>query len=88
MPNECDSNQISHMAVKPPPFRNITLRYGLRIRELWRMLFQDQKRMVSLSEEVGEKGFLESRSPTFRIDSSGKDKRRTGFEGPDWRQKA
>ncbi|GFW04340.1 helitron_like_N domain-containing protein [Trichonephila clavipes] len=36
------------------------------------------------SEEVGEKGLLESRSPTFRIDSSGKDMRRTGFEGPDW----
>ncbi|GFX37008.1 hypothetical protein TNCV_1175081 [Trichonephila clavipes] len=37
---------------------------------------------------MGEKGFLESGSPTFRIDSSGKDTRRTGFEGPDWRQKA
>ncbi|GFW95435.1 hypothetical protein TNCV_1721371 [Trichonephila clavipes] len=48
----------------------------------------DQKRMVLLPEEVGEKGFLESRSPTFRIDSSGKGMRRTGFEGPDWRQKA
>ncbi|GFX14083.1 uncharacterized protein TNCV_612881 [Trichonephila clavipes] len=35
------------------------------------------------SEEVGEKGFLESGSPTFRIDSSGKDMRRTGFEDPD-----
>ncbi|GFU33216.1 retrovirus-related Pol polyprotein from transposon 297 [Trichonephila clavipes] len=32
----------------------------------------DQKRMVLLPEEVGEKGFLESRSPTFRIDSSRK----------------
>ncbi|GFS97801.1 FERM domain-containing protein 4A [Trichonephila clavipes] len=32
----------------------------------------DQKRMVLLFEEVGEKGFLESRSPTFRIDSSRK----------------
>ncbi|GFT70189.1 retrovirus-related Pol polyprotein from transposon 412 [Trichonephila clavipes] len=39
------------------------------------------------SEEVGEKGLLESRSPTFRIDSSGKDMRRTGFEGPDWRRR-
>ncbi|GFU35557.1 hypothetical protein TNCV_4875691 [Trichonephila clavipes] len=39
-------------------------------------------------EEVGEKGYLESGSPTFRIDSSGKDMRRTGFEGPDWREKA
>ncbi|GFU49137.1 hypothetical protein TNCV_573741 [Trichonephila clavipes] len=48
----------------------------------------DQKRMVLLPKEVGEKGFLESRSPTFRIDSSRKDIRRTGFEGPDWRQKA
>ncbi|GFV21909.1 uncharacterized protein TNCV_4525961 [Trichonephila clavipes] len=47
-----------------------------------------QQRMVLLPEEVGEKGFLESRSPTFRIDSSGKDMRRTDFEGPDWRQKA
>ncbi|GFS87702.1 hypothetical protein TNCV_2942781 [Trichonephila clavipes] len=28
--------------------------------------------MVVLPEEVGEKGFLESRSPTFRIDSSRK----------------
>ncbi|GFU49134.1 hypothetical protein TNCV_573711 [Trichonephila clavipes] len=27
----------------------------------------DQTRMVLLPEEVGEKGFLESRSPTFRI---------------------
>ncbi|GFX10871.1 hypothetical protein TNCV_3196321 [Trichonephila clavipes] len=40
------------------------------------------------SKEMGEKGFLESVSPTFRIDSSGKDMRRTGFEGPDWREKA
>ncbi|GFS53772.1 hypothetical protein TNCV_731551 [Trichonephila clavipes] len=48
----------------------------------------NQKRMVWLPEGVGEKGFLESHSPTFRIDSSGKDMRRTGFEGPDWRQKA
>ncbi|GFW56879.1 transposable element Tcb2 transposase [Trichonephila clavipes] len=37
---------------------------------------------------MGEKGFLESRSPTFRIDSSRKDMRITGFECPDWRQKA
>ncbi|GFX08844.1 uncharacterized protein TNCV_1548811 [Trichonephila clavipes] len=55
---------------------------------VWRMLFQDQKRMVLLPEEVGEKGFQESRSPTFRIDSSGKGMQRTGFEGPYWRQKA
>ncbi|GFT62848.1 uncharacterized protein TNCV_1606741 [Trichonephila clavipes] len=47
-----------------------------------------QKRIVLLPEEVGEKGFLEFRSPTFRIDSSGKGMRRTGVEGPDWRQKA
>ncbi|GFT02532.1 hypothetical protein TNCV_1487491 [Trichonephila clavipes] len=40
------------------------------------------------SEEVGEKGFRESRSPTFQIDSTGKDKRRTGFEDPDWSQTA
>ncbi|GFV48106.1 hypothetical protein TNCV_3027891 [Trichonephila clavipes] len=33
--------------------------------------------------EVGEKGLLESRSPTFRIDSSEKDMRRTGFEDPE-----
>ncbi|GFW65104.1 hypothetical protein TNCV_393701 [Trichonephila clavipes] len=46
-----------------------------------------QKRMVLLPEEVGEKGFLESCSPTSWIDSSGKDMRRTGFEGTDWRQK-
>ncbi|GFW33007.1 transposable element Tc3 transposase [Trichonephila clavipes] len=32
----------------------------------------DQKRMVLLPEEVGEKGFLKSCSPTFRIDSSRK----------------
>ncbi|GFT46402.1 hypothetical protein TNCV_2299121 [Trichonephila clavipes] len=44
--------------------------------------------MLLLPEEVGEKGFLESRFPTFRIDSSRKDMRRTGFEDPDWRQKA
>ncbi|GFV17183.1 hypothetical protein TNCV_2989021 [Trichonephila clavipes] len=43
--------------------------------------------MVLLPEEVREKGFLESRSPTFRIDSPGKGMRRTGFEGPDCRQK-
>ncbi|GFT67997.1 hypothetical protein TNCV_713651 [Trichonephila clavipes] len=45
-------------------------------------------RMMLLPEGVGEKGFLESRSLTFRIDSSRKDMRSTGFEGPDWRQKA
>ncbi|GFW76826.1 transposable element Tc1 transposase [Trichonephila clavipes] len=44
--------------------------------------------MVLLPEGVGEKGFLESRSSKFRIDSSGKGMRRTSFEGPDWRQKA
>ncbi|GFW22391.1 hypothetical protein TNCV_1431431 [Trichonephila clavipes] len=55
---------------------------------VWRMLFQDQKLMVLLPEEVGEKGFLESRSPTFRVDSSEKGIRRTGFKGLDWRQKA
>ncbi|GFX41629.1 hypothetical protein TNCV_3110251 [Trichonephila clavipes] len=43
--------------------------------------------MVLLPEGVGEKGFLESRSSTFRIDSSRKDMRRTGYEGPDWRQR-
>ncbi|GFV85192.1 uncharacterized protein TNCV_4172451 [Trichonephila clavipes] len=43
--------------------------------------------MVLLPEEVGEKGLLETHSPTFRIDSSRKDMRRTGFEGSDWRQK-
>ncbi|GFY02281.1 hypothetical protein TNCV_3501632 [Trichonephila clavipes] len=48
------------------------------------MLFQDRKRKVLLPEEVGEKGFLESRFPAFRIDSSGKGMQRTGFEGPDW----
>ncbi|GFW65100.1 hypothetical protein TNCV_393661 [Trichonephila clavipes] len=51
-------------------------------------LVKDQMRMVLLPEEVGEKGFLESHSPTIRIDSSGKDMRRTGFEGTDWRRKA
>ncbi|GFX63206.1 hypothetical protein TNCV_3895311 [Trichonephila clavipes] len=44
---------------------------------------QNQKRMLLLPKEVGEKGFLESRSLTFRIDSSGKGMRRTGFEDPD-----
>ncbi|GFW16670.1 uncharacterized protein TNCV_2352921 [Trichonephila clavipes] len=48
-------------------------------------LVPNQKRMLLLPEEVGEKGFLESRSPTFRIDSSGKGMQRTEFEGPDWR---
>ncbi|GFX57438.1 hypothetical protein TNCV_3138571 [Trichonephila clavipes] len=48
----------------------------------------NQKRMVWLPERVGEKGFLENPFPTSRIDSSGKDMRRTGLEGPDWRQKA
>ncbi|GFX50873.1 hypothetical protein TNCV_2732251 [Trichonephila clavipes] len=32
----------------------------------------DPKRMVLLPEEVGEKGFLKTRSPTFWIDSSRK----------------
>ncbi|GFT54097.1 uncharacterized transposon-derived protein F54H12.3 [Trichonephila clavipes] len=35
------------------------------------------------SEELGEKGLLESRSPTFRIDSSKNDMRRSGLEGPE-----
>ncbi|GFV76514.1 hypothetical protein TNCV_4727341 [Trichonephila clavipes] len=48
---------------------------------------RNQKRMVLLPEEVGKKGFLESRSPTFRIASFGKGMRRTGLEGLDWRQK-
>ncbi|GFU25946.1 hypothetical protein TNCV_5104451 [Trichonephila clavipes] len=48
----------------------------------------DQKRMVLLPEEVGERGFLESRSPTFRIDSSkGGHARGPVFEGPDWRRR-
>ncbi|GFV86246.1 uncharacterized protein TNCV_2092871 [Trichonephila clavipes] len=44
--------------------------------------FTDQ-RCGECCEEVVEKGLLESRSPTFRIDSSEKDMRRTGFEGPE-----
>ncbi|GFV55819.1 hypothetical protein TNCV_3321081 [Trichonephila clavipes] len=53
-----------------------------------KVLSRGRRSCGECSEEVGEKGLLESRSPTFRIDSSGKDKRRTGFEGPDWRQTA
>ncbi|GFW15511.1 hypothetical protein TNCV_4656511 [Trichonephila clavipes] len=53
-----------------------------------KVLSRGRRSCVECSEEVGEKGFLESGSPTFRIDSSGKDMRRTGFEGPDWRQTA
>ncbi|GFT13405.1 helitron_like_N domain-containing protein [Trichonephila clavipes] len=44
---------------------------------------QGRRSCGECSEEVGEKGLLESRSPTFRIDSSEKDMRRTGFEGPE-----
>ncbi|GFW25402.1 hypothetical protein TNCV_3721301 [Trichonephila clavipes] len=39
----------------------------------------DQTRMLLLPEEVGEKSFPESRSPTFRIDSSRKDIREDRF---------
>ncbi|GFT43130.1 hypothetical protein TNCV_5119831 [Trichonephila clavipes] len=53
-----------------------------------KVLSRGRRSCGECSEEVGEKGLLESRSPTFRIDSSGKDKRRTDFEGSDWRQTA
>ncbi|GFW32284.1 uncharacterized protein TNCV_674431 [Trichonephila clavipes] len=53
-----------------------------------KVLSRGRRSCGECSEEVGEKGFLESGSPTFRIDSSGKDMRRTGFEGPAWRQRA
>ncbi|GFU64232.1 hypothetical protein TNCV_3745991 [Trichonephila clavipes] len=53
-----------------------------------KVLSRGRRSCGECSEEVGEKGLLESRSPTFRIDLSGKDMRRTGFEGPDWRQTA
>ncbi|GFV22894.1 hypothetical protein TNCV_2864751 [Trichonephila clavipes] len=53
-----------------------------------KVLSRGRRSCGECSEEVREKGLLESRSPTFRIDSSGKDKRRTGFEGPVWRQTA
>ncbi|GFV75645.1 hypothetical protein TNCV_2240941 [Trichonephila clavipes] len=43
--------------------------------------------MVLLPEEVEEKGFLESRSNTFRIDLSRMDMREDRFWGPNWRQK-
>ncbi|GFX59705.1 hypothetical protein TNCV_1777451 [Trichonephila clavipes] len=39
---------------------------------LWRMLFRHHLIMSKTRSEVGEKGFLESRSPTFWIDSSRK----------------
>ncbi|GFT15618.1 hypothetical protein TNCV_4985531 [Trichonephila clavipes] len=39
--------------------------------------------VANVSRKWGEKGLLESRSPTFRIDSSEKDMRRTGLEGPE-----
>ncbi|GFY15060.1 hypothetical protein TNCV_4493131 [Trichonephila clavipes] len=42
--------------------------------------------MVLVPEEVGEKGCLESRSPTLRLDGLERTSARTGFEGPDWRQ--
>ncbi|GFW45841.1 retrovirus-related Pol polyprotein from transposon 17.6 [Trichonephila clavipes] len=48
-----------------------------------KVLSRGRRSCGECSEEVGEKGFLEFGSPTFRIDSSGKDMRRTGFEGPD-----
>ncbi|GFV95565.1 hypothetical protein TNCV_4575661 [Trichonephila clavipes] len=47
-----------------------------------KVLSRGRRSCGECSEEVGEKGLLESRSPTFRIDSSEKDMRRTGFEGP------
>ncbi|GFV00397.1 retrovirus-related Pol polyprotein from transposon 17.6 [Trichonephila clavipes] len=46
-----------------------------------KVLSRGRRSCGECSEEVGEKGLLESRSPTFRIDSSEKDMRRTGFEG-------
>ncbi|GFX55190.1 uncharacterized protein TNCV_1156471 [Trichonephila clavipes] len=53
-----------------------------------KVLSRGRRSCGECSVEVGEKGLLESGSPTFRIDSSGKDMRRTGFEGPDWRRTA
>ncbi|GFV48104.1 uncharacterized protein TNCV_3027871 [Trichonephila clavipes] len=50
---------------------------------LEKVLSRGRRSCGERSEEVGEKGLLESRSPTFRIDSSEKDMRRTGFEGPE-----
>ncbi|GFT55946.1 uncharacterized protein TNCV_2158141 [Trichonephila clavipes] len=48
-----------------------------------KVLSRGRRSCGECSEEVGEKGLLESRSPTFRIDSSEKDMQRTGFEGPE-----
>ncbi|GFW65675.1 hypothetical protein TNCV_891651 [Trichonephila clavipes] len=48
-----------------------------------KVLSRGRRSCGECSEEVGEKGLLESRSLTFRIDSSEKDMRRTGFEGPE-----
>ncbi|GFV11067.1 hypothetical protein TNCV_2718111 [Trichonephila clavipes] len=65
--------RVSPKNVSPPPLLN---KRGLyTVANVVSAPFDyigDQKRMVLLPEEVGEKDFLESRSPTFRIDSSTK----------------
>ncbi|GFT41064.1 uncharacterized protein TNCV_1098281 [Trichonephila clavipes] len=50
---------------------------------LEKVLSRGRRSCGECSEELGEKGLLESRSPTFRIDSSKKDMRRSGLEGPE-----
>ncbi|GFT33078.1 uncharacterized protein TNCV_4368001 [Trichonephila clavipes] len=79
----------THLAVRPAEFE---LSHGPSKNRTFpsskKVLSRGRRSCDECSEEVGEKGFLESGSPTFRIDSSGKDLRRTGFEGPDWRQEA
>ncbi|GFT87945.1 hypothetical protein TNCV_800301 [Trichonephila clavipes] len=48
----------------------------------------DQERMVLLPEEVGEKGFLGSMSPTFRDRLLYKRTREDRCYGPGWKQRA
>ncbi|GFU49295.1 uncharacterized protein TNCV_4122061 [Trichonephila clavipes] len=51
-----------------------------------KVLSRGRRSCGECADEVGEKGLIESRSSTFRIDSSEKDMRRTGFEGPEERE--
>ncbi|GFV68074.1 uncharacterized protein TNCV_1873561 [Trichonephila clavipes] len=88
----------THLAVRPAEFElaqdgvNIVVMFGPSKNRTFpsseKLLSRGRRSCGECSEEVGEKRFLESGSPTFRIDLSRKDMRKTGFEGPDCRQKA
>ncbi|GFY29457.1 uncharacterized protein TNCV_2626281 [Trichonephila clavipes] len=65
---------VKHVEVKSPHV-GVMWKFGRGV------ISSGRRSCAECSEEVGEKGLLESRSPKFRIDSSEKDMRRTGFEG-------